>query len=177
MDAAGRVPEIKEPTFTILHSYPPHPPFVFNQSGEVRKRSEYKLDGGWAIEQYIDQLIYLNRVVIDLIDGILEQSDKEPIIIIQSDHGPISSWKEGSWKKGEPITELNQWERSGILNAYLLPGRCSSSLYPSITPVNSFRLVFDECFGTDFGLLEDQTWSNPQDWIRNWTSKEILGAP
>ncbi len=45
-----------------------------------------------------------------------------------------------------------------ILNAYYIPNEAASSLYPSITPVNSFRLIFDSYFGTDLGLLEDRNY-------------------
>ncbi|MCJ7608209.1 hypothetical protein MUP00_00870, partial [Candidatus Bathyarchaeota archaeon] len=47
-------------------------------------------------------------------------------------------------------------ERTGILNAYYLPADSRSKLYPSITPVNTFRLIFDSCFGTHYGLLPDR---------------------
>jgi hypothetical protein len=42
-----------------------------------------------------------------------------------------------------------------ILNAYFLPGEGAAGLYPSITPVNTFRLIFDVYFGADLELLED----------------------
>ena len=31
-------------------------------------------------------------------------------------------------------------------------------LYPSITPVNSFRLVFNHYFGTNFDMLADESY-------------------
>ncbi|MGB8983035.1 MAG: hypothetical protein WCC12_14260 [Anaerolineales bacterium] len=40
--------------------------------------------------------------------------------------------------------------------AYYLSGKDVDSLaYPPITPVNSFRLVFNAYFGGDYTLLED----------------------
>ncbi len=44
-----------------------------------------------------------------------------------------------------------------ILNAYYLPGFDQSKLYKSVSPVNSFRLVFNHYFGTKYPLLEDET--------------------
>jgi hypothetical protein len=41
------------------------------------------------------------------------------------------------------------------LSAYLLPGDGQEQLYETITPVNTFRLIFDTCFNGDYGLLED----------------------
>ncbi len=45
--------------------------------------------------------------------------------------------------------------RTEILNAYYLPGDGSLSLYPGITPVNSFRVIFNSYFGTDYPILPD----------------------
>ena len=47
-------------------------------------------------------------------------------------------------------------KKTGILNAYYLPDVDKSVLYPSITPVNSFRVIFNLYFNTDFELLPDE---------------------
>ena len=59
----------------------------------------------------------------------------------------------------EEASEEELREKMGILNAYYLPGVDSSLLYPSITPVNSFRLAFDLYFGTHLGLLPDVSYT------------------
>ncbi len=46
-----------------------------------------------------------------------------------------------------------------ILNAYYLPGVDKDILYPSITPVNSFRLIFNLYFDTNFELLPDENYA------------------
>jgi hypothetical protein len=46
-----------------------------------------------------------------------------------------------------------------ILNAYYLPGTdYEAILYPSVTPVNSFRIIFDHYFDTEYGLLGDESY-------------------
>ena len=60
-----------------------------------------------------------------------------------------------SWK-GAAATDAELREKTGILNAYYLPDLDNNPLYPSITPVNSFRLVFNLYFGTDLELLPDR---------------------
>ena len=62
-----------------------------------------------------------------------------PIIIIQGDHGP---------------SHFDVPSRMAILNAYYFPDH-EFAVYPEITPVNSFRLLFNNYFNTDFDLLED----------------------
>ena len=42
-----------------------------------------------------------------------------------------------------------------ILNAYYVDNEVENQLYPSISPVNSFRLISNHYFGTNFPLLED----------------------
>jgi hypothetical protein len=49
-------------------------------------------------------------------------------------------------------------ERYSILNAYYFPNEEYNLLYPSITPVNSFRVIFNTFFGTDLPLLEDKNY-------------------
>ena len=161
------VPDIPGPTFSFLHSIPPHPPAIFDRAGNVRKPADSELNRNWwgFTDLYVDQLIYVNQTIESVVDEILERSAVEPIIIIQADHGTALSESDMSFMTGsirfENPSESLVFERTGILNAYYLPEYCNSGLYATITPVNTFRLVFDNCFGTDFGLLEDVTyWSS-----------------
>jgi hypothetical protein len=97
----------------------------------------------------------------EVVGGILSRSDIEPIIIVQGDHGTRSSNIDLD-KAGEPPF----FERGGILNAIYLPADCRSSLYPTMTPVNTFRLVFNECLGTQFQMEEDTTFWRTADNAR-----------
>ena len=52
-----------------------------------------------------------------------------------------------------------------ILNAYYFPDGDYTALYDDITPVNTFRVVFNEYFRAGYRLLEDRcyfsTWHAP----------------
>ena len=48
--------------------------------------------------------------------------------------------------------------RLSILNAYYVNDQAKSSLYPSITPVNSFRVIFNSLFNTKIPLLDDTSY-------------------
>lgn len=96
-----------------------------------------------------------------IIDKLLSDSKTQPIIILQSDEGtfPERYEHEGesfNWKNAT-VNELR--EKMGILNAYYFPSRSKNILYPSITPVNSFRLVFNLYFDTNFELLPDKSFA------------------
>jgi hypothetical protein len=60
-----------------------------------------------------------------------------------------------------------------ILNAYYLPGE-ESRLYPTITPVNTFRIILDAYFGQDYPLLPDVSRYSP---IDNQYSYELIPNP
>lgn len=53
-------------------------------------------------------------------------------------------------------------------------------MYPQITPVNAFRLIFDDYFGSHLGLLVDASYYSTLDgvfWfvaVENTWAKQIL---
>jgi hypothetical protein len=106
---------------------------------------------------------YLNFLLKGAINDILAKSDDSPIIILQGDHGP------GAFTDWYSFENTNIKERSSILNAYHFPGIDETFLYPEITPVNSFRMLFNHYFGTDFEILADMSfyniWNRPYDYI------------
>lgn len=146
--------------FVFIHIFAPHPPFVFGPNGEQVRHTRFftnadsPKDGIEAyLQGYSDQLTYLNVLLEQMINHILETSDPKPIIIIQGDHGPRAY-------EGKTAEETDLREAFGILNAYYFPDGNYSALYPSITPVNSFAVVLNNYLGTDFDLKEDHNfWS------------------
>ena len=49
-----------------------------------------------------------------------------------------------------------------------MPYGCDRLLYPSITPVNTFRLVFNCYFGASYPLQEDITYWSPPPWAEGY---------
>jgi hypothetical protein len=60
--------------------------------------------------------------------------------------------------KWELATKEQLRKKMGILNAYYLPGMEVDALYPTITPVNSFRIIFNHYFGNKFKPLPDSSY-------------------
>jgi hypothetical protein len=56
-----------------------------------------------------------------------------------------------------------------IFNAYHLPGGGDQQLYETITPVNTFRVIFNYYFAGDFDLLEDASYFSTYDDPYNFT--------
>ena len=75
-----------------------------------------------------------------------EKSETPPIIILQSDHGQ---------RPHHPGIVIGGDEWHKILNAMYLPGMDYAGLSDSISPVNTFRLIFNHYFDADYPLLED----------------------
>lgn len=139
------------PAFIYMHILKPHQPCIFDQHGFVVKELAYYDDQAiWTCdpESFINQLIYINKLVLDTIDKILANSPVPPIIIFQGDH---------SFSGGSLRLRTNR-----ILNVYYLPAGGADQLYPSISPVNTFRLILDYYFDTDLGLLEDKSYLLPK---------------
>lgn len=147
------------PTLTFAHLMISHPPYAFDSDGsylapeEASKRSER--------DNYVSGVIACNEMVIDLVKQLKSTSEVPPIIILQGDEGPYPERYRAADRsfRWEQATDAEIRQKFGILNAYYLPGVDSSLLYPSITPVNSFRLVFDLYFGTNMGLLPDRCYA------------------
>ena len=52
-------------------------------------------------------------------------------------------------------------ERMGNLNAIYFPNTDYGQMYENMTPVNTFRIIFNEYFDKDYKLLDDKNfWSN-----------------
>ena len=151
----AEIPKIEGPKFILAHILCPHEPFIFGPNGESVQQNVNESISKQK-EQYINQLIFLNKKISEVIDTILSKSKVTPIIILQGDHGTCTSFP--NTKDWSNPTDNNLKERMRIFNAYLLPDGGDKLLYDSITPVNSFRLIFNYYFKTHYPLLNDQSY-------------------
>jgi hypothetical protein len=161
-----KTPSLDGDYFIYAHIIAPHPPFVFDENGVPLPHNEpFKLaDANHFIKDhsrksyiagYRQQIQYINTLVLETVDDILTRSKTPPIIIIQGDHGPGAYLHWGSLEKTLPA------ERFSMLNAYYFPDRDYSRLYPSISPVNSFRVILNQFFRGDYALLPDRHYYSP----------------
>ena len=148
LEKLPKIPQILGPKFIYAHLMLPHPPFIFGANGEIVNidDTDFTDDTRYKDEVnrigYRDQLIYVNNQILLILQDIIESSQTPPIIIIESDHGPTAYG--------------GTQNRLGNFMAYYFPGRDIAEVaYPSITPVNTFRLVFNEYFGGEYPLLDD----------------------
>jgi hypothetical protein len=153
-----KVVRMPGPKFVYVHLILPHPPFVFGPDGKYTNPADFwnekKLYPASKFQVgYTNQLTFLNAKILPVLDTILSESKTPPVIILQGDHG--------LWLQPNP-------QHFFILNAYHLPGH-ETELYPTISPVNSFRLVFNDYFGGNYDMLKDITYYSPVPKLYNFS--------
>lgn len=141
LNSFEEVVKIPGPKFVFMHLVIPHEPFAFDAMG-----NPIPPDPAFPRQGYTDQVKFINKALLPKIKRLVEESPSPPVIILQGDHGP--------WIIPDHTAQMK------ILNAYYLP-KGSEALYSSISPVNSFRVVFNEYFDADFHLLEDKSYYAP----------------
>jgi hypothetical protein len=129
------IPKIPGKKFIYSHFYTTHQPYVLTSDGDLL----------WPINEdnngYVNAVKYTTKRLLTVIDKIIADSEIPPIIIVQADHG----------RPGKQ--ELDEHK---IINAYYLPGSKSNDIYRTITPVNTFRVLFNEYFGQHLPKLQDK---------------------
>ena len=145
------------PKFVLAHIIKPHLPATFDQHGNY-------LDGDPGFDDshdpsvssaYIGQLIYVNKLVLDMIDSILQPDAEPPIIVIAADHGYSDD------RHHEYLVRTKH--SHSILNAVHLPYGGAAGLYPSISSVNVFRYILDYYFDLGLGLIDDRSFELESD--------------
>jgi hypothetical protein len=142
--------------YLFSHIYLPHIPFLYGPDGEELSYHEnlnlywYDVEPENYIEYYTYQIDYLNHAVLDTIDMILTNSNKPVVIVLQSDHG------DEKFLDWDAPTTQGVSVRSAILNAIYYSDQVYDEFYPTMTPVNTFRVVFNHWFGTQYPLLFDK---------------------
>ena len=157
-DKLSMLPSIRGPIFVFAHFLVPHEPYVFNENGNFLTREEASRRSNR--ENFVSQIVFINGKVKALISKLQLDSAPQPIIVVQSDEGPYPqdrklTFNDFDW---ESASNAHIREKMGILNAYYLLDVNENALYSSITPVNSFRIIFNLYFGTELELLPDESY-------------------
>jgi hypothetical protein len=131
-----KLPEMPGPKFIYAHIMVPHSPFVFAPDGSYQ-RNDSPIDGYRSNTEFID-----NRLP-SVLHAIIEKSKPNPIIVVMGDHGP-------STRK-----TITKQMRMANLSAYLVNEAAKAQMYPTMTPVNGFRIILNAHYGGAYPPLED----------------------
>ena len=135
LEELEKIPQMNGHNFVFAHLLVPHPPYIFAPTGDFRFTDDVR-------SGYPSNVEFINSHLLPVLNTIIETSETPPIIIIQGDHGAYGNF-------------ITPQMRLSILNAYYVSDETKTSLYSTITPVNSFRVIFNHYLDTDFPLLED----------------------
>lgn len=149
----------ERPAYVFAHILIPHGPYNFATDGRCLTREESRKRG--PKQGFVDQVVYANRIIEDLVTHLQSEGRPDPVILIQSDEGPFPARKAGVPWHEQPDEALRI--KTAILNAYYFPNGNYGQLSDDITPVNSYRALFNAHFGTAFELLPDRTYVSPSD--------------
>ena len=139
-----------QPTYHHIHIRLPHHPFIYDSEGNFLSY-EVKADDKDA---YLQQLIFTEKKVLELVD-ILQKESPESVIMIISDHGyrPDINWAEPS--NDDLIRGFN------VITSFYFPGK-EFTMDEKISLVNVYRIFFNEYFDYELPILADkQFWYNP----------------
>jgi len=142
IEALDHTIDIMGPKFVYAHFMSTHPPFVLDAEGNIMENLEE------SDSAYVNSAKFISSQISNIVQKIIDDSKVDPVVIIQSDHG------------------LNPEFRYTILNAIHFPeDRGELPIYPGMTPVNSFRMIFNQLFSTEYELLEDRYFESKANWF------------
>ncbi len=121
----------EKPKFIYAHIMMPHPPFYFDAEGN-------KTDFSYANDNknkdnYLEQLKYCNKLLMETLNSILNSTEEPPIIVVQGDHGFRAF-------EGRDKSEIE----FSVLNCYYFPDKDYSLLTDSSETINTFRVIFNK---------------------------------
>ena len=151
----------EEPVFVWSHIMLPHFPLIFGPNGEpitpgkslIAMNHHEFTDSSWDVKtQFMYQVQFANKKSLEFIDRIIEK-EKNPIIIIQSDHGSAFG------VNIQDPTNDDAFQKLSNLSAIYFPDeKHRKMLTDDRTNVNTFRTVFNAYYGSNYEILEDRTY-------------------
>ena len=125
---------------------------------------------GGHLQGYVEQVAYASRMIEHLVTALQAEGRPHPVILIQADEGPFSPRARFRTRArfpggtndpmaGRRPEKLQDQVRNP--QRLLFPRRRLWQFRPDITPVNSYRVLFNRFFGADFPLLPDRIYAHP----------------
>ena len=166
LNKLSKIHENPEMTWVYFYSTPPHPPFIFNSDGPKKlnndKYNKFTIENIKSIstkENYIEQLKYVNKVTLEAIRKILNNSSNS-IIIIHSEDGMNYSNESLVDENGNIIEEVFQ-ELFSTISFIYTPDNCISDQESIKTNINIISSLFRKCFDLEISDNENTKFWNP----------------
>ncbi|HEX4372006.1 MAG TPA: sulfatase-like hydrolase/transferase [Puia sp.] len=140
----------RKPNFVYGHIMVPHEPHVFDKEGKFLSYSEF--NQLTPFDTYTTQINYANSLIKEIVSYIKQHNKHNTIIIIEGDHGFRSFVNGNNWFARTPDS-LKKYFLPNF-NAIYFPDSNYSKIDDDISPVNTFRIVFDQFFHQDYPMLK-----------------------
>jgi hypothetical protein len=142
--------------FVYGHFLIPHDPYIYDSSGHLRDPAlQLKPKKNDGIKGYEQQLYYADKLIQELVTHIQANNKKNTVIIIAGDHGY------------RYYTNKEQDYMYRNMNAIYFPDGGYKELYPTMSSVNTFRIVLNKYFDAKLPLLKDESiYISPQTQTR-----------
>lgn len=135
--------------FVVAHVMIPHPPYIFNKSGNI-PANVFKQE--FDSKMFTNQLFFLNIKLDKIINEIVKSSkDKEKIIIIQGDHGSRRLKKNTNYSFSENWCK----EHFGNFNCIYFSNSIYKNQYNIKSNVNTFPALFNILFNDSIKMSKD----------------------
>ena len=154
------------PFFLFAHILSPHAPPRFTPNCDRLNGVISAINIGEHVYdpvQFRTDTICTNRSIERAVTQIIANDSSDPIIILQGDHGfkfrlpgEPPATPDLATQGAEPVRRL------ATLNAIRLPATCGSDFHDSLSPVNTFRLVFACLEGRSPDLLPERHFLRPR---------------
>lgn len=132
--------------FVYAHFQLPHEPFIYDSTGKLKQTEKTII---YTEEEqpaaFIEQVKFANKLIKDIVLYIKKHNRKNTVIVVEGDHG----YRNIDGKKGYMIFDN--------FSSVYFPDNDYKQHYPSMSPVNSFRLVLNKFFAANLPLLEDSS--------------------
>ena len=167
LNKLSKIHENSEMTWVYFYSTPPHPPFIFDSNGPKElNNDEYNkfiIDDIRSIstkKKYIEQLKYVNKVTLETIREILNNSDNS-IIIIHSEDGINNYSHDSLVDQDDIIYEESFQELFSTISFIYTPDNCINNQDSIKTNINIISTLFRKCFDLEIPENENTIFWTP----------------
>jgi len=167
LSAYKQINEKNNPSYVLILIDSPHAPFLFDEEGKPLNEEIFSGSAQSYVSSYKKQIQFLNNKLKELINKLITKSKRPFVIFLQSDHGP-DSYSTAIIRKKNPGASMAQkiipdekryfQEKFSIINAFYFHDMDYEKLYPSISPVNTFRAFLSKYLKIKIDLLKDESY-------------------
>lgn len=178
-EALRAIADDPAPTFTFAHVLLPHVPYLLD--AECRPLAhpvpdDMEADTPEQRTDYIGQVRCVDRLVLELVTGLLRRSSPEPIILVVGDHGSRFA-DVGFYAHPGRVSPAFIRERFGAFGAFYLPAGGDRLFREPVTLVNVMGNVLRYYFAAELPASPDEMYVSGEDLYHFYRVEPSLLAP